>query len=342
MSNYNKNTSAIIIIICLASVIIGIFLPKQHNNRQTLKEESISASHLAFNPMIPSSPFKGERILAIKLEGVISDSESSGFFKDATSSHSVLDLILKATKDSSIKGILIRVNSPGGTVAASQELYKAVLKAKKKKPVVITMGDVAASGGYYIAAAGDAIFANPGTLTGSIGVITSYLNFYDLLTKIGVKGITIKSGQYKDIGNPTRPLTEEEKKILQALLDDTYDQFLNDVSKGRNIPREKINKLAQGLIYTGRQAKKSGLVDFLGDYTTAMKFTQKLVKERFPELKRKYGKKDIPIEESWKESSLFDILIHGFTNKSLTPNALENKILKPFSYSKYQPLWLLE
>ena len=203
------------------------------------------------------------------------------------------------------------------------------------------MGDIAASGGYYIASASDAIFANPGTLTGSIGVITSYLNFYDLLNKVGIKGIVIKSGEFKDIGNPTRPLTEQERKILQALLDDTYDQFIQDVSKGRKMTKEKISTLAKGLIYTGKQAKQAGLVDYLGDYYQAIRYTQKLAKERFPELKKKYEKKDMPLEETWKGGSLIDLLL-GVTNKNFNQNIIENKLLKSFSQSKFQPLWLLE
>ena len=341
MSTYNKNISALIIMICIFSIAVGIFLPKEKLQVKTKDLRIEKGAHLSFNPIFPTTPFKGERISVLKLEGIISDSAGSAFFKDATSSVSVLDVLIKATKDSSVKGILIRINSPGGTVAASQELYKAVLKARKKKPVVITMGDIAASGGYYIASAGDSIFANPGTLTGSIGVITSYLNFYDLLNKIGVKGITIKSGEFKDIGNPTRPLTEQERKILQSLLDDTYDQFISDVAKGRSVPKEKIAKIAKGLIYSGRQARKIGLVDHLGDYNAALSYTQKLVKERFPNLLKKYGEKEIPVEETWKGGSLLDMLV-GAVNKSPTPSVFENKLIKTFSYSKYQPLWLLE
>lgn len=339
MGTYHKNISVIIILICIISIIAGIFLPKnsQNLNPATYKHDS----DFSINPINIQSPFKGERIAAIKLDGVISDSSSSSFLRDLTSSNAVLDLIVKATKDPSVKGIVLRINSPGGTVAASQELYQAIIKAKKKKPVVITMGDVAASGGYYIASAADAIFANPGTLTGSIGVITSYLNLYGLLNKIGVQGITIKSGEFKDIGNPTRPLTEQERKILQTLLDDSYKQFIRDVAKGRGVPEEKVLKIAKGLIYTGSQAKKIGLVDFLGDYNRAVQHTQKLVKERFPNLARKYGKKDIPVEESWKEGSIFDILV-GATNKFVNPTVLENKILKSYIHSKFQPLWLLE
>jgi len=338
MSTNKKNISTIIILICIISVIIGIFLPKERNT-----SELSSHNGSCFNKRNISlcTPFKTEKISVIKLEGIISDSSGNSILRDATSSNQVLELIVKATNDPTVKGIVIRVNSPGGTVAASQEIYQAILKARKRKPVVITMGDIAASGGYYIASAADTIFANPGTLTGSIGVITSYFNFYDLLNKIGVKGVTIKSGKYKDIGNPTRPLTEEEKKILQALLDNSYKQFINDVSKGRKMSKEKVASLAKGLIYTGEQANKAGLVDHLGDYSKALKHTQKLVKERFPELARKYGKNDIPVEESWKTSSIIDVLINS-SSRFTNPNTIENKMLKTYSYSKFQPLWLLE
>lgn len=343
MAKYNKNVAALIIIICLFSVVIALFVPSTNKNqpKDFIGTKIKKNPCFQIEPINVKSPFKGEHISIIKLDGVISDSQSPSIFKDITSSNSFYDLLVKATKDPSVKAIVLRINSPGGTVAASQEIYKAVIKAKKKKPVVATMGDVAASGGYYIAAAADKIFANPGTLTGSIGVITSYLNFYGLLNKIGVQGVVIKSGEYKDIGNPTRPLSEQERKILQTLLDDTYDQFVIDVAKGRNIPREKVLPMAKGLIYTGKQAKKVGLIDFVGDYYQAIKYTQKLVKEKFPELKRKYGKKDIPIVETWKSISIFDVLL-GAIYKAPTTNIIDNKLLKPYSYSRFQPLWLLE
>ena len=337
----NKNIAAIIIIVCTISIIIGIFLPKQNDDTRRFEVKSQKDNSFGFKPILASSPFKGERISVIKLEGVISDSQGVSLFRDNTTSSAALELIIKATKDPSIKAIVIRVNSPGGTVSASQELYQAIRKAKKKKPVVITMGDIAASGGYYIASAGDAIFANPGTLTGSIAVITSYFNFYDLLNKIGVKGITIKSGEYKDIGNPARPLTEEERNILQRLLDDSYEQFISDVAKGRNMPNEKVRSIAKGLIYSGRQAKKAGLVDFIGDYYMAIRHAQYLAKERFPELKRKYKKNDIPLEETWKSASLLDLLT-GISSNFTHTDVLENKLLKSFSYSRFQRLWLLE
>lgn len=340
-NNYNKNISAAIILVSILCIIVSFFLiPKKDKYTNLHEGKNIQPSYLHLPILQSQRSFKGEHIVVIRVEGIISDSEKS-FFKDPTSSSAALEYIHKATKDPSVKGILLRINSPGGTVAASQELYKAILNAKRKKPVVVTMGDIAASGGYYIASASDVIFANPGTLTGSIGVITSYFNLYNLFTKIGVEGVTIKSGKYKDIGSPTRPITEEERKIMQNLLNDSYNQFIKDVAKGRQITIKKVKELANGLIYTGNQAKKAGLVDYIGDYYKALRHTQKLVKERFPELSYKYKNRDIPVEESWEGSSLFDMLL-GVYNENLQNKSVSNKLFKSYSYSKFQPLWLLE
>lgn len=328
----NKNISLIIILICTISLIAGILLPKKNTN----EDENIGT----IKSISSYTPFKNERITVIKLEGVISDTGTNSFFKDGTSSSAVLEQIVKAAKDPNVKAIVLRINSPGGTVAASQEIYQALINARKKKPIVITMGDVAASGGYYIASAGDSIYANPGTLTGSIGVITSYLNFTDLFKKIGVEGVTIKSGLYKDIGNASRHLTEAERKILQELLNNSYNQFISDVAKGRKMEKKRVASIAEGLIYTGEQAKNIGLVDTLGDYYKAVGHAQVLAKKRFPSLSTKYGDKDLPIEETWKSSSIIESLI-GASIKNIQPNT-ELKLLKTYSYSKFQPLWLLE
>jgi len=341
MGAYNKNISAVIIVTCMICIVISLFLPKR-NNAKDIRPKYSSESHISLKPISPYGSLKSERIAVIRLEGVISDSQGGSVFKDLTSSNYVLEIIKKATQDPQIKGIVLRINSPGGTVAASQELYKAVLIAKKRKPVVVTLGDIAASGGYYVASASDVIFANPGTITGSIGVITSYLNFQQLLSMIGIEGVTVKSGKYKDIGSPLKPLSEEERKILQSLLDDSYKQFIKAVANGRQKSTEEISKLAQGLIYTGNQAKKLGLVDKLGDYYQAIKYAQILVKERFPELQRRYKKRDLPIEETWKEVSLLDMLIGSFNNNSIQSKLINERITKSFIYSRFQPLWLLE
>ncbi|MBI1858761.1 MAG: signal peptide peptidase SppA [Candidatus Melainabacteria bacterium] len=336
-----KNIAAIIIIFSIICLIISLFLPSSKTIATKELTSSKSSGYFPFKSLHTTTPFKDEHISVIRIDGIISDSPSVSLFRDLTSSSTALELIKKVTEDKSSKGLVIRINSPGGTVAASQELYEAIRKAKKEKPVVITMGDIAASGGYYIAAAGDTIFANPGTITGSIGVITSYINVHQLFTMYGLEGVTIKSGKYKDIGSPTRPMTEEERKILQSLLDDSYHQFISDVASGRNIPIEKVSKLAEGLIYTGKQAKNKGLIDFVGDYSKALKHTQKLVKKRFPDLARKYKNKDIPIQETWRGTSLIDLLV-GATNHISPKSSLELKLLKPYTYSKFQPLWLLE
>jgi protease-4 len=182
-------------------------------------------------------------------------------------SDNIVDEINSYADDSSVKAILIRIDSPGGGVVASQEIFNAVLNARNrgKKKVVISMGSVAASGGYYIAAAGDRIVANPGTLTGSIGVKMEFANLEKLLEKIGVRGMVIKAGEYKDMGSPFREMTDHEKMLLQWVIDDVHSQFIEAVAKGRNLPEADVKAIADGRIFTGRQALQLKLVDQLGD-----------------------------------------------------------------------------
>jgi protease-4 len=177
-----------------------------------------------------------------------------------------------------VKAIVLDINSPGGTVAAIQEIHSTLLKIKSehKKPLVAMLGDVAASGGYYVASACDMIVSHPGTLTGSIGVIFNMGNVEGLFKKIGVKSETIKSGKFKDIGSITRQMTDEERKLLKDMIDDTYLQFISAVSSGRKIPIEKLNEIADGRIYTGTQAIESKLIDKLGDMQDAIDLAGKL------------------------------------------------------------------
>mgnify|MGYP001558903464 CR=1 FL=1 len=200
------------------------------------------------------SPLPGmEKIALVKVEGMLITADS------------IVDEINNYADDSSVKAILIRIDSPGGGVVASQEIYNAVLTARKKKKVIISMGSVAASGGYYIAAAGDLIVANPGTLTGSIGVKMEFANLEKLLEKIGVRGMVVKAGEYKDMGSPFREMTDHEKLLLQWVIDDVHSQFIEAVAKGRNLPEADVKALADGRIFTGRQALHLKLVDRLGD-----------------------------------------------------------------------------
>lgn len=215
----------------------------------------------------PDMDLSGEdRIALIRVEGVILDAQQT-----------VGDL--KKFGDSpSVKAIVLRIDSPGGGVVPSQEIHDAVMRVRNKqnKAVVASMGTVAASGGYYIAAATDRIIANPGTLTGSIGVIMELANLEGLLKKIGVENVVVKSGRHKDIGSPFRKLSDEDRRILQSVMDDVHTQFIEAVAEGRSLDVSDVQPLADGRIFTGRQAKDIKLVDELGDLEDAIKLAADL------------------------------------------------------------------
>jgi len=207
-----------------------------------------------------------------------------------------------------IKAIVVRIDSPGGGVAPTQEIYTEIEKLKKKKPVIASLGGVAASGGYYIASACDQIIANPGTLTGSIGVIMELGNVEELMRKLGLKGETIKSGPHKDIGSPLRPLSREGRAILQSLVDNVHGQFVSAVAKGRKIPEDKVRKLADGRVYSGEQARELGLVDLLGNMEDAIDVAAKRAGiEGEPQVIYSGGE-----DKRWWESLLFSVLGRRF------------------------------
>ncbi|MFC1856148.1 signal peptide peptidase SppA [Thermodesulfobacteriota bacterium] len=203
--------------------------------------------------------FQGDKVGVIKVEGVIMNSEE------------VLRQLAELENNNSVKAIVLRIDSPGGAVAPSQEIYSELMRIKKTKKIVTSMGTVAASGGYYIACATDEIFANAGTITGSIGVIMEFANFKNLMEKIGLNTVTIKSGKMKDVGNPMRDMTEHERAYMQELIMDVYEQFVEDISAGRGIPKEKIYPLADGRILTGRKAFQENLVDNIGTINDAIR-----------------------------------------------------------------------
>jgi protease-4 len=174
--------------------------------------------------------------------------------------------------NSSVKALLIRVNSPGGSVAPSQEMFEELKRAREKgKKVVVSMGSVAASGGYYIACAADEIYANPGTITGSIGVIAEFPNFEGLMDKVGIRFETLKTGKFKDTGSAFRPMTGEEQELLQEMLMDVYEQFVEAVAESRKMPIEEVKKYADGRIFSGRQALEYGFIDALGTQSDALR-----------------------------------------------------------------------
>jgi protease-4 len=178
--------------------------------------------------------------------------------------------------DDSIKAIVVRIDSPGGGVGPSQEIFRAIQKTREKKTVITSMGALAASGGYYAAAASDGIMANPGTITGSIGVIMGYTNFKEIFQKIGLVPVVFKSGAFKDTGSPVRDMRADEKVFLQSFVYKIYDQFVRDVAKSRKMKIGTVKKLADGRIYTGLEAKKLGLVDRIGNLEDAVDWAGKL------------------------------------------------------------------
>jgi len=190
---------------------------------------------------------------------------------DIESSEGVVDQLEHMRLDSTVRAVVVRLDSPGGGVGASQEIYEAVRKVRDAdKPVIASMGGVAASGAYYIACAADSIVANPGTLTGSIGVIMSFPNTEELFRKVGVRFEVIKTGKFKDIGSLSRPMTPEEKELLQTVLSNVYEQFVSAISEGRGLERRDILPYADGRIFSGDQAVAYGFVDRLGDLNDAI------------------------------------------------------------------------
>jgi protease-4 len=210
------------------------------------------------------------RFVAQKLVGIV---KVEGMILD---SGKIIEQLGAFHKDNAIKAIVLRVDSPGGGVGPSQEIHDEVRRIDADKPIVVSMGAVAASGGYYIAAPARRIFANPGTITGSIGVIMEFTNFQELLEKIGLSNQVVKSGKHKDLGSPVRPMTEEDRAILQALIDDVHSQFVEAVATGRQIDPQKVRTLADGRIFTGRQARDLGLIDELGSLDAAVRHAGKL------------------------------------------------------------------
>ena len=213
----------------------------------------------------PSQFTFGDKIAVVEIRGVI------------TQSAAVVEEIHQYLEDGGVKAIVLRIDSPGGGVGPSQEIHREVVKAKQQKKVVVSMGSVAASGGYYIACASDLIVANPGTITGSIGVVMEFTNLEELLKKIGVKGVVIKSGEYKDIGSPFREMTMEEKKIMQDVIDNVNQQFIQAVAEGRKLDRNKVAAIADGRIFTGEQAQRLGLIDRMGNLQDTIDMTAQMV-----------------------------------------------------------------
>ena len=248
---------------------------------------------ILLNALLPDLDFSSQdRVALIRIEGVILDAQAT------------ISELKQYSENPLVKAIVLRIDSPGGGVVPSQEIHDAVKRVKNKsnKAVIASMGTVAASGGYYIAAATDRIIANPGTLTGSIGVIMEMANFEGLMKKVGVEGVVIKSGRFKDVGSPLRKMSDEERKLLQSVRDDVHHQFMQAVADGRALEVSDVEPLADGRIYTGRQAKEARLVDELGDLDDAIHIAADIAgmegEPKVVEPRKRFSFRDI-IESRW-------------------------------------------
>lgn len=280
-----STTSKVVIIICILCLVLGFFKidkdePYNENGKNVTKNKAIMKNI--------------NKVAVIEMEGAIASSYESNFFSRESNAPNLLKTLIAAKDDSEIKGIIIKINSPGGTVAMSQNIYNQIIKIREKKPVIVMLDDIAASGGYYIASAADRIIAQEGTLTGSIGVIFSFMDYHNLLiNKLSINPVVIKSGKYKDIGSGMREITNDEKELMQKIINDSYEQFVEAIKKGRierndkysvektELTAENLKTYADGRVFTGRQAKEIGFVDSIGDIDTAKSSIEKMAQEKF-------------------------------------------------------------
>ncbi len=265
---------------------------------------------LALLPLIKSFDYGKPKIGILEVKGLIVEAEE------------YLSAVKEFMSRSDIKGVLVRIDSPGGAIGPTQEVYEELKKLRKLKPVYVSMGGISASGGYYLALAGEKIFANPGTITGSIGVLIEIPNLEKLLDKLGIKGEVIKSGEYKDTGTIFRSLTPKERQYLEDKVKQLHQQFIKVVAMERSLPIEKVEVLADGRIYTGEEAKKLGLIDELGNYHTALE-----------ELKKRLGLKEIGVISLPRKKSFWERLLEEKSSLRL------EKLLESLSY---QPFFLMK
>lgn len=330
-------TAKIIIIICFLCLAAGIFTVDR--DKPYMENNSPKKSKLISNT---------NKIAVIELDGAIASSADSNFFGKETNAVNMLKSLKAAKEDKEIQGVILKINSPGGTVAMSQNIYNQIIKTRKDKPVISVLDDVAASGGYYIASASDRIIAQEGTLTGSIGVIFSFMDYHSLLAnKLDISPVVIKSGKFKDIGSGTRKMTDEEKELMQNIIDDSYGQFLDAIREGRierqdsysayrtYLTEDTLKSYADGRVFTGRQAKQLGFVDETGDMDSAKSMIESMVQEKIG------NKLQVKLVDYNKRSS-FSEYFSGLTEYS-TPKSIKLTDIIPMSMIlNRKPLYLWE
>jgi protease-4 len=302
---------AIIISVCVLAILAAIIVPI------TLVPRAIVS-----------------KIAVIPLSGTITIENSSLFPGSAITPELVRDYLTKAEQDKSVKAIILRIESPGGETAPCQEILWEIERVGETKTIVVSMGGTAASGGYYISTKADRIVALPTTMTGSIGVISQIMNIEGLLEKLGIQIETFKGGKYKDMNRGFRTMTEEEEEIIQGMVDEYYEQFIEVVAEGRGLSKEEVRNLATGQIYTGTEAKELGLVDELGDLDTAINLTAEIA-----------GMED-PIVEYYREPGLTLRSLLGFFDairvRITGLSAQDMILLEIVSYNYRQPLFLYQ
>ncbi|PCJ20553.1 MAG: signal peptide peptidase SppA [Candidatus Cloacimonadota bacterium] len=255
------------------SILLGLSISGSSKNISTAS----TTTGVSIPDLFGKNDSAKEGIAVVRVYGAIQTSSDGGMFSQKKGADAIVERLKKIGKDKRVKAVVIRLNTPGGTVGASQEIHSEILKLKKMgKKIVVSMADVCASGGVYIAVAADRILANRGTITGSVGVVFSVQNLKELMAKIGVKANTITSGKFKDIGSMWRDMRTDEKALLQGIVDSTFDQFLTAVAEGRNLSKDEVRKWADGRIFNGDKALEHKLIDELGTFEDALKVAQKL------------------------------------------------------------------
>lgn len=311
----------------LVSILINFLSAFAFKGVKTDVTDLFTASEQPFTEEVVKDGNDLKKIAILEVDGVIQDTgEAESLLQNSGYNHQEFLKMLDYVKDNdSVKGIIIRVNSPGGGVVESAEIHNKVLQIEKKtkKPVYISMGSMAASGGYYISTAAKKIYASPETLTGSLGVIMQGMNYEGLAKKYGVDFVTIKSGQYKDIMSPTRKMTDEERQILQRMINNSYEGFVKVISEGRHMPVDEVKKIADGRIYDGRQAKDLNLIDgygYLEDVISSMKKDENL-----------NGAEVVRFSDSLGIGSLFSMQVQKLTGNNLEMAGLMKILSKPNS-----------
>lgn len=347
-----------LIVLCALALVVGLVNVAPVRKAQSATTEDSEEGSPSVTGMIVKGALKKDHLLLVDLSGPISmEAPQGGIWPEDSNAMTVRKTLDKAAEDPSIKGVLLRINSPGGTVAMSQELNAAVKRVRAEKPVVVSMGDLTASGGYYTACAADHIFAEPGTLTASIGVIISSMNWKHLAEdKLGVTSVTIKSGKFKDLLNPFRTPTAEDIALVQNLINESYQDFIDAVLDGRlralhpktdaekQAWTEKIRAVADGRIVPGRMALQVGLIDSIGDMHAAKEKLTAMAQARF----HLRPDKEIPLE-TYNESGLLmqlfglDALANHLNQmaRQTTTNPLAQMMPMSARFPN-QPLWVYE